>query len=248
MVKIALGPIRQPGAPAGDRPRAPLLSLGCSECAPSPECGLTSSAYSDTIRAHRPASAREGAYRVQPGDSEVIEYYLRGDAEAVDKVDQWILQSARSFRRSLAQDWDDTLQEVRLEVLRLLRQGRFRGDANLKTYVWRVVSHSCLDRLRARRRWLWTNLEDRPEMDNFALGKSRESSGWRESKDLLLRVLGRTSPECRRLWSMILSGLSYREMSQKLGVSEGTLRVRVLRCRKRALEIRDDLLAAGKTG
>ena len=40
---------------------------------------------------------------------------------------------------------------------------------------------------------------------------------------------------CRELWSMILDGLSYREMGVRLAVAEGTLRVRVLRCRQQAV-------------
>jgi DNA-directed RNA polymerase specialized sigma24 family protein len=43
---------------------------------------------------------------------------------------------------------------------------------------------------------------------------------------------------------MVLAGLSYREMSDRTGVAEGTLRVRVLRCRKRAIELRAELLGS----
>ena len=52
------------------------------------------------------------------------------------------------------------------------------------------------------------------------------------------------SEECWRLWAMILEGLSYREMSDRVQVSKGALQVRVLRCRKRAMELREELLAA----
>lgn len=45
---------------------------------------------------------------------------------------------------------------------------------------------------------------------------------------------------------MILDGLSYQEMSLRLGSSEGALRVKALRCRKRAVAVRDQLLS--KTG
>ncbi|MBI3949148.1 MAG: sigma-70 family RNA polymerase sigma factor [Acidobacteria bacterium] len=50
------------------------------------------------------------------------------------------------------------------------------------------------------------------------------------------------SQECRQLWGMILDGLSYQQMSQHLNVSEGSLRVRVMRCRKKAVAVRDQLL------
>ncbi len=40
---------------------------------------------------------------------------------------------------------------------------------------------------------------------------------------------------------MILQGLSYKQMSEKLGAQPGALRVRVLRCRRRAEELRQQL-------
>ena len=39
------------------------------------------------------------------------------------------------------------------------------------------------------------------------------------------------------LWALLLAGRSYREMSELLGVGEGALRVRVLRCRRRAITL-----------
>ena len=44
------------------------------------------------------------------------------------------------------------------------------------------------------------------------------------------------------MWRMIVAGFSYREMSLRLNVAEGTLRVRVLRCRERAETVRHELL------
>jgi DNA-directed RNA polymerase specialized sigma24 family protein len=56
---------------------------------------------------------------------------------------------------------------------------------------------------------------------------------------------------CRELWRMLEQGMPYQEMSRRLRVAEGTLRVRVLRCRRQALASRDRILqglAAEKTG
>jgi RNA polymerase sigma factor (sigma-70 family) len=58
----------------------------------------------------------------------------------------------------------------------------------------------------------------------------------RDSTRRLLTALEVVPAECRELWRRILRGLSYGEISRELGVSEGTLRVRAHRCRKRAIE------------
>lgn len=169
-------------------------------------------------------------------DQEIASRFLSGDSAAVGVVDDWISRAAWPFRRRLSERFEDVLQEVRLEVTRLLGQGKFRGESSLRTYLWRVVNHTCLDHIRAERRWQWTDLEEVAEVGE------RSHSGSAEDRDLLLRVLDQVSKDCRDLWRMIVAGLSYREMSGRVGVAEGTLRVRVLRCRERAVALREGLL------
>jgi RNA polymerase sigma factor (sigma-70 family) len=174
-------------------------------------------------------------------DQETVRGFLNGEPEAVRTVDLWISRAAWPYQRRLAHRWDDVLQDVRLEVTRLLGQGKFRGESSLRTYLWRVVSHTCLDQLRTQDKWQWADLETVDQEDRRAPG-ARVPERNREDKDLLLRVLARMSQECRELWRMVLEGFSYKEMSLRLQVAEGTLRVRVLRCRERAVAARDELL------
>lgn len=181
---------------------------------------------------------------MRPEDAQTADGYLRGAAGAHETVERWITCAARPYRRRLGERWEDVLQDVRLEITRLLTAGTFRGESSLKTYLWRVVCHTCLDRLRAQSRWQWTEIDGLPEWEAEAILTDPDPGLAKESEDLLLRVVERVSEECRRLWAMVLAGLSYREMSGKTGVSEGALRVRVLRCRKRAIELREELLAA----
>ena len=178
-------------------------------------------------------------------DREVVAKYLRGDPETISTVDGWIERAAWPYQRRLAHRWDDVLQDVRLEVTRLLGDGKFRGESSLRTYLWRVVSHTCLDQIRSQTKWQWADLETLDQEDGRATGSPRPAVDHVE-RDLLLRVLDRASQECRELWKMLLLGLSYREMSQRLEVAEGTLRVRVLRCRERAVVLREELLGIGK--
>jgi RNA polymerase sigma-70 factor (ECF subfamily) len=182
---------------------------------------------------------------MQAEDAEVVRRYLQGEAQAVGTVDGWIARAAYPYQRRLANRWDDVLQDIRLEVTRLLMQGKFRGESSFKTYLWRVVSHTCLDQIRADSRVKWTEIdgEDAEEPSFVATSPANESPEARsEVKDLLLRVLERVPAECRELWRMIHAGLSYREMSLRLEVAEGTLRVRVLRCREKAVAVRAELL------
>ncbi len=176
-------------------------------------------------------------------DAEIIAGFLRDEAAAVEIVDDWIRRAARSFRRRLGHEWDDLLQDLRLEVFRLLKGGRFRGDSSLKSYLWQVVGHSCLDRIRANRRWRWSDLEETVEAGLELTAGAGGLASRSSTRDLLMRVLERMPQACRQLWQMIVIGLSYREMSSQVGSREGALRVRVLRCRQQASRVRADLLA-----
>ena len=181
-------------------------------------------------------------------DQEVVTRYLRGESEAVGTVDGWISRAAWPYQRRLADRWDDVLQDVRLEVTRLLGQGKFRGESSLRTYLWRVVSHTCLDQLRAQSKWKWADLESLDQSESPAVGVPRAFPSRQEDKDLLLRVLDRVPQDCREMWRMIVAGLSYREMSLRMNVAEGTLRVRVLRCREKAVALRTELLGGRGPG
>jgi RNA polymerase sigma-70 factor (ECF subfamily) len=176
-------------------------------------------------------------------DREMVTRFLRGDSDAVATLDGWIARAAWPYQRRLANRWDDVLQDVRLEVTRLLGEGKFRGESSLRTYLWRVVSHTCLDQIRSQGKWQFTDLDAVDQEDGRAAGLPRVAVDDPAERDLLLRVVDRASPDCRDLWKMLLLGLSYKEMSLRLQVAEGTLRVRVLRCRERAIALRTELMA-----
>jgi RNA polymerase sigma factor (sigma-70 family) len=177
-------------------------------------------------------------------DREMVARFLRGEREAVGTVDGWISRAAWPYQRRLADHWDDVLQDVRLEVTRLLTEGKFRGESSLRTYLWRVVSHTCLDQIRAQSKWRWTELDALDQGEGPA-GAVQAPVSRGEDRDMLFRVLERVPEDCRRMWRMIVAGLSYREMSLRLKVAEGTLRVRVLRCREKATAMRREILGGG---
>lgn len=169
-------------------------------------------------------------------DLQLAADFVGGRQRAVEAIDRWLARAAGPFRRRLGADMEDVLQEVRIEVLRLVRQGSFRGQSSLKTYLWQVTAHTCIDALRRRARRPAPDVLDEGEPLAAADPSPLDRVLARETDQSLLAVLERASAPCRELWSLVLAGLSYREISARLGVTEGALRVRALRCRQRAAE------------
>ena len=161
--------------------------------------------------------------------------FLAGRFDAARVVESWVRMAASPFRRRLddgrGDGWEDVVQEALLEVTRGLREGKVRDLTRLRPWVFRSTANTCLDRLRSRRRWSWAELDEAGLAEPpSALGRLVRGS----TVGALLELAARCPEGCRHLWSLILEGLSYREMSERTGLSEGALRVRVLRCRRRA--------------
>ncbi len=162
--------------------------------------------------------------------------FLNGDPKTIAAIREWIQWTASTYRAKFGPDLEDLEQEILLALTLSLREGKFRGDSSLQTYVRRFAHYKCIDRVRAHTRRTWVDVEDMNLEDPDPSIQDRLES--REAASLLLRVLEETPESCRELWRFLEEGLSYREMGQRLDVAEGTVRVRMLRCRKKALELR----------
>lgn len=186
-----------------------------------------------------PASGPAGEGAAE--DSRLVAELVGGDEIALATVRRWIRGAFTPYRARLAADLEDVEQQVLLELLGALAAGRFEGRSRLATYVRRMVHHKCLNRLRALRGRQWVEVET---LDLPDPGPAPDERAGRDAaRGVALRVLAAMPESCRELWEMILRGLGYEEMAARLGVAAGTLRVRVLRCRQRAIAERDRLAA-----
>lgn len=169
-------------------------------------------------------------------DQAFIARLLAGDEGSIEQVRTWIRASFGPYRSRLASELDDLEQETLLDLTTALRDGRFRGQCRLYTYVRTFVVHKCIDRLRKSTRREWVTVDDLelPSKEPSALDKLTRS----EATYLALRVYEQMPESCRQLWQMLQKGMPYREMSRQLRISEGALRARVMRCRRQALELR----------
>lgn len=176
-------------------------------------------------------------------DLDLVALLLAGDEAVIGEVRGWIGSGLARYRRRLRDDDEDLEQEVLLEIMESLAAGRFRSESRFETYVRSFVRFKCVDRLRSLGRRDFVQLDD--DLVVLDSPSPLDEVVQRETAALTQRVLEALPASCRELWGMIADGMSYRDMSQVTGLSEGTIRVRVHRCRQRAWKSRDRLLAEG---
>lgn len=179
-----------------------------------------------------------------PGRSELetARAVASGNAAAVAKVRRWIRAASRPYSRKLAGELDDLEQEVIMILLGNLEKGRFKGASSFRTYVRAIVHHHCIDRLRYRSRRPTEALEELETQVEGEMESPFERASARESLEIALLVAAEMSEDCRRLWERLSQGDTFAELSDALGIREGTARVRAHRCRERATAIRQRLM------
>jgi len=176
-------------------------------------------------------------------DARLIALLLAGDSAGIARVRAWVAAALDRYRGRLGGEVEDLEQEVLLDLMEALAGGRFRRESRLETYVFSFARFKGVDRLRALGRRDMVEIDD--ESLTLDAPSALEELAQRETAELMARIVAALPAPCRELWEMIADGLSYRQMSDATGASEGAIRVRVHRCRQQAIELRERLLGKG---
>lgn len=109
---------------------------------------------------------------------------------------------------------EDATQETFLAVA--IGLGRFRGDSSIKTWIHRIAIRTSL-KVRTRRQKMLV-------LDEQAVSESSVSSFHPADSRSLAAALSKLSYEHRLVLSLFsLAGFSHREISEILGIPEGTV-------------------------
>src|SRR5213082_950012 len=178
-----------------------------------------------------PSNRRETGEMKHLSDQELMRIVQAGDfspaSEIYDRYSGRIYNFALRFLRN-AEAAEDATQEVFVKMMRHANQ--FQGDAKLSTWLFSITANWCRDYLR--------KADNKPkEADDVLVtlpAPSEQSPDrtleQRENEDLIKRALQALTPEQRE--AILLSryqGLSYAEIAQISGCSEGAVKTRVFR-------------------
>lgn len=183
---------------------------------------------------------------------ELVDRAKAGDSEAFAQLVEQTQNQVYSLALRMVKNPDDAAdlaQEAFLSAWKGLP--RFQGEAAFSTWIYRLTSNACIDFLRRekRRKSAGTVLyldgdEEAGTLDlpDFEADPSRllEQQEVREGIAAGMEAL---SPEHRTVLALReISGLSYAEIGDLLGLEEGTVKSRISRAR---LALRKNLLESG---
>jgi RNA polymerase sigma-70 factor, ECF subfamily len=131
----------------------------------------------------------------------------------------------------------DVVQEIFIKVFRNI--GGFKGEAALKTWIFRIAFSEILNRLRwwkSRHRSSTVSLDDEPSANgHYVRDSSPTPDELLESKErdsAIQLALGKLSSDHRSIIVLRdIEGFSYTEIAEVLGVSIGTVKSRLARAR-----------------
>ncbi len=169
----------------------------------------------------------------------LVEQAKSGDSEAFDRLVRITYADAYALALRLTANTEDARDVVQETYLRAYRHiGRFRGDAQFGTWLYRIVANCSATHLSRRRRNSHEQIsshhdvvETRPEHDPELQGDLAEL---RATLDATIRDLP------ARLRSVVvlrdLYDLPHAAIAEELGISETAAKVRLHRARKRLRE------------
>jgi RNA polymerase sigma-70 factor, ECF subfamily len=135
----------------------------------------------------------------------------------------------------------DVVQEIFLKVFRNI--GGFKGEAALRTWIFKIAFSEILNRLRwwkRRYRFATISIDDQPNGNGAGQGYGVPSPGpspeqalqSKEQETAIQQALGRLSKDHRSIIVLRdIEGFSYNEIADVLGVSIGTVKSRLARAR-----------------
>jgi RNA polymerase sigma-70 factor, ECF subfamily len=188
----------------------------------------------------------------ESSDAELVRRAKAGDLDAFEQLTSRYERKVYSLAwRMLRQEQDaeDVTQQTFLSLLENLKG--FRGEASFSTWLLRVATHAALKVIRKRQGLDTVSLEQATESseEGDPVPHPEYIADWRHSPEELVRknetqrlieeALAQLDEKHRLVFLLRdVEGMSVRETAESLGLSEGNVKVRLLRAR---LQLRERL-------
>ena len=193
----------------------------------------------------------ESGLAIRAHDNRLVARTIAGDLEAFEDLTRLYYDRVRALvhhHLHCEDELEDALQEIFIKAYQALP--RFRKRSSFYTWLFRIASNYCIDRLR-KRRLDQVSLDDVESRDSLearlpeSADNPEESFARSERVKFVRMALEKLDPLYHSIMVLReIEGLSYEELSETLGVGMGTVKSRLARARmelKRILEEMDVL-------
>jgi RNA polymerase sigma-70 factor (ECF subfamily) len=163
----------------------------------------------------------------EPDDRSLLAAHLAGDRDAFAELVHRHRDRLWAVAVRTMQDRDeaaDALQEALISAFR--RAGSYRGEAEVTTWLHRIVVNACLDRIRRRTVRAWQPLGERDP------ASPRDPQAEVDTRLAVRAALARLPAEQREALVLVdMEDLPVAEVARMLAVPEGTIKSRCSRGR-----------------
>ncbi len=126
----------------------------------------------------------------------------------------------------------DLFQEIILQLWKSFN--RFRNESKISTWIYRIALNTALTQKRRSKSkvslsFIGFIFEDKVE--------ENDTSGYQENLDLLYGAISKLTEVEKAIVMLYLDDKSYEEMEEVLGISQGTLRVKMNRIKEKLRQI-----------
>ncbi len=176
---------------------------------------------------------------------ELIRRAVEGDNAAFEMIvkqyENKVYNLALRYLKN-ADDAMDVSQDVFLQVYRNL--GKFRGDSQFSTWIYRVTYNKCVDSLRTiqkKRKSIALSIDDEDFFETPQLKNSLEQDYEVHARLAeVMNAIDQLPPEQRDLMILrYIKDLSYAQIAEILDIAEGTVKSRLNRARIKIKELCD---------
>lgn len=184
-----------------------------------------------------------------PAELALIERVCNGEKELfyslIQPYERALFVAAQSILKNEA-DAEDVAQEAALKGLKYL--STFRRESKFSTWLIQIAVNEARMRLRKERRHLYASFDDAPENEEGDY-IPRDFADWREIpsealhrkelREAIAKALDALAPKYREVFMLRdVQKLNIQETAQALGITEASVKTRLLRAR---LQMRDAL-------
>lgn len=160
----------------------------------------------------------------EPSDSELIARWQRGDERAASVLVNRHADAVQRYISSLGirGHEQEIVQDTFVRAFGSI--GSFRGDSSLRTWLFTIARRLVADSRRAERRK--RDVAEVQDADASTEYDALDSLIAEESRQRMHDAIGRLSPTQREVFVLRVSeGLSYKEIAEVVGTTEGAARV-----------------------